>query len=143
MMRKQCLRFLMALIGVAGLGVAAKGQDVDQVVVKIPYEFVAGGKTLPAGNYKVERLTDFDQKELLLRNLDNHTTSLVGAVVIEGNSTGEAKVSLEQVGGQFFLSEIKSASHTFTIPVSRSAVMEAEARSHGGASASGSSAGSK
>jgi hypothetical protein len=40
MMRKQGLRFLIALIGVAGLGAATKGQAIDQVVVKIPYEFV-------------------------------------------------------------------------------------------------------
>jgi hypothetical protein len=141
MMRKQYLRFLIALIGVAGLGVAAKGQVVDQVVVKIPYEFVVGGKTLPAGNYRVDRVTDLDQKALVLRNLDNHSSIIVVAAVVESNSDDKASVSFEQVGGQLFLNKIKSADHIFTVPVSRSEILEASAKPHSGTSASGSSAG--
>ena len=34
-MRKQYLRILIALIGVAGLGVAARGQAFDQIVVNM------------------------------------------------------------------------------------------------------------
>jgi hypothetical protein len=39
-MKKQYLRILMAVVGLAGLGVTAKAQDLDQVVVTIPFEFV-------------------------------------------------------------------------------------------------------
>jgi hypothetical protein len=141
-MRKQYLRILIALITVAGLGVVAKGQDLDQVTVKIPYEFVAGGKTLPAGSYKVERLIGVNERELVLRSLDNHTSTLVVATVLESNSIDKASVSFEHVGDQFFLSEIKSADHVFTIPVSRSAVLEASAKSHSDGSNSESAAGS-
>jgi hypothetical protein len=142
MMRKQYLRFLIALIGVAGLGVAAKGQDVDQVLVKIPYEFVVGGKTLPAGTYKVDRLAGLNERELVLSNPDNQTSTLIIPTVMESSSANKASVSFEQVGGQLFLSKITSADHTFTIPVSGSAILEAAAKSHSGTSASGSSAGS-
>ena len=38
MTRKQYLRILIALIGVAGLGIAAKSQETDKIVVNIPYE---------------------------------------------------------------------------------------------------------
>ena len=40
MTRKQYLRILIALIDVDGLGIAAKGQGTDKIVVNIPYEFV-------------------------------------------------------------------------------------------------------
>jgi hypothetical protein len=142
MMRKQYLRFLIALIGVAGLGVAAKGQDLDQVVVKIPYEFVVDGKTLPAGTYKVDRVDNLNQRELLVRNLDDQATSLVVPVVVENEYAAKPSFSLEEVGGQFFLSQIKSTNHLFTIPVSHSEIMEAAAKPHSGTTASGNSAGS-
>ena len=140
-MRKQYLRFLIALIGVAGLGVAARGQDLDQVIVKIPYEFVVDGKTLPAGTYKVARVDNLNQRELLLRNLDDQATSLVVPVVVENKYAAKPGFSLEQLGSQFFLSQIKSANHLFTIPVSRSEIMEASAKPHNATTASGSSAG--
>ena len=49
------MRILIALIGVAGLGIAAKSRETDKIVVNIPYEFVVVGKTLPAGTYGVSR----------------------------------------------------------------------------------------
>jgi hypothetical protein len=47
MMRKQYLRIVIALIGVAGLGITTRAQAVDQAMVNIPFEFVVAGKTLP------------------------------------------------------------------------------------------------
>jgi hypothetical protein len=141
-MKKQCMRILIALIGVAGLGVAAKGQEADQIVVKIPYEFVASGKTLPAGTYKVNRVSNTNEKALVLSSFENHTGALVVATVVEGNDTGKASISFEQVGGEHFLSKIETAGHLYSISVSRSEILEAAARSHGGTSASGSSSGS-
>jgi hypothetical protein len=141
MMRKQYLRFLIALIGVAGLGVAAKGQGADQLVVNIPYEFVASGKTLPAGTYRVDRVSDLDEGALVLSSFDRRASAIVVAAVVESTDANKGSVSFEQVGGQLFLSKIKTADHIFTLPVSRSAILEAEAKSHSGMSASGGSAG--
>src|SRR5258708_40081234 len=76
-MRKHYLRILIALIGVAGLGVAAKGQVVDQIVVNIPYEFVVAGKTLPPGAYRVNRLTDTDPGNLMLSSFERHAEGMV------------------------------------------------------------------
>jgi len=43
----------------------------------------------------------------------------------------------EQIDGQHFLSKIETADHVFTIPVSRSEILEAAAKSARGTSASG------
>src|SRR5580658_9424674 len=141
-MKKQCMRILIALIGVAGLGVAAKGQEADQIVVKIPYEFVASGKTLPAGTYKVNRVSNTNEKALVLSSFENRTGAVVVATVVESNDTGKVSVSFEQVGGEHFLSKIETAGHLYSISVSRSEILEAAARSHGGTSTPGSSSGS-
>ena len=90
-MRKQYLRFLIALIGVAGLGVAAKGQGADQIVVKIPHEFVAAGKAFPAGTYRVDRVSDLDEGALVLRNSDSHESVIVVAKLVGTSNSDPAR----------------------------------------------------
>jgi len=141
-MRKHYLRFLIALVGIAGLGVAAKGQAVDQIVVNIPYEFVVAGKTLPAGTYRVNRLSDIHPEVLILSSFGNRAGAmLLSSIRVESSSADKPEVSFEQIDGQHFLSKIEIANHEFTIPVSRSEILEAAARSHSGMSASGRSEG--
>jgi len=141
-MRKHCLRILIALIGVAGLGMAAKAQVVDQIVVNIPYEFVVAGTTLPPGTYRVDRLSNTDSGALILSSFESSARVMVRSTSVESTQADKPKVSFEQVDGQHFLSEIETADHVFTIPVSRSEILEAAARSHSGTSGSGRSDGS-
>ena len=134
MMRKQCLRILIALFTVAGSGIAARAQVRDQIVVSIPFEFVVAGKTLPAGTYHVNRVTDTDLRTLILHSFENRTTAIVLPTQVEGVSAAKVHVSFERVGGQYFLSKIATADNVFSIRVPRLAIMEAAA--HGSASAS-------
>ena len=55
-MKKQYLTVLFALICVLELGLGARAQEEDTVVAKVPYDFVVGGKVLPAGAYRVSRV---------------------------------------------------------------------------------------
>ena len=142
-MKKHSLRILIAVLSVAGFGAAAKGQSLDKIVVKIPYEFVVAGKTLPAGNYTVDRVADSDPRALVLSSFDNHVSAIFLATDVEDSPAGKDEVSFEKVGGQHFVSQIKTSEHVFTIPVTRSEILEAAARSNSGTSAPGSSAGSK
>ncbi len=141
-MIKQYLHIVIALVGVASLGMTAKGEVIDQIVAKIPYEFVAAGKTLPAGTYRVNRVNDTNQGALVLSSFENRMGAIVLSAEVESSSGNNVHVSFEQVGGQHFLSKIETADHVFTIPVSRSEILEAAARSHGGASGSGTASGS-
>jgi hypothetical protein len=142
-MRKQCLHFLIALIGVAGLGVATKSQAVDQLVVKIPREFVVGGKTLPAGTYRVDRLHSSVARALVLSSFENRASAIVIPTEVESSKGDKAVVTFEQVGGELFLSKVETGGKVFTLAVSRSAILEATARSRSGASSSESAAGSQ
>jgi hypothetical protein len=141
-MRKQYSRILIALIAVAGLGIVAKSQVLDHVVVTIPYEFVVAGKTLPAGTYRVNRVFDSNERAVVLNSFENRASAIVLPSEVASAHADKARVSFEQVGDQHFLSKIETGDTVFTIPVSSSAIMEAAAKSHGGASASGSSVGS-
>ncbi len=142
-MRMQCLRILIALIGVAGFGIAVKAQVLDQMEVKIPYEFMVAGKTLPAGTYRVVRLSINNPRALMLNSLETRASALVFATQVENSHNDKPKVSFEQVGGEYALSKIETANRLFKIPISRSELLEAATRSHSSASASESSGGTK
>jgi hypothetical protein len=126
-MRKQCLRILIALFIVAGSGIAARAQVRDQIVVSIPFEFVVAGKTLPAGTYHVNRVSDTDLRTLILHSFENRTTAIVLPTQVEGVSAAKVHVSFERVGGQYCLSKIATADNVFTIRVLGIPTMEASA----------------
>ena len=133
-MRKHCLRILIVLFSFAALGMAARAEDPDQLAVTIPFEFVVAGKTLPAGTYKLNRVTDSSPRPLILRSFENHTSVFLLPSQIEAGSNDKVHVSFERVGGQYFLSEIATADYVFTIPVSRSATMQVAAHNSAPAS---------
>jgi hypothetical protein len=139
-MKKHGVRILSAFFGLAALAVASKGQTPDEIVVKIPYEFVAGGKTLPAGTYKVNRVSENNQRALTISSFENHATVFVLSSEVASRSGAEQpSVSFLQVGEQHLLSKIETADHVYTIPVSRAAVLEAAMKNNNGTSMSGNS----
>jgi hypothetical protein len=130
---------LAALLGLLGLGVAAEAQTRGKIVVTLPFEFVASGKTLPAGTYTVTRIGDEKLKGLILSSYKNRTSVFVGAVEVEHARVDNPGVSFEKAGGQNFLSRIQTANDVYQIAVSRSEILQAEQKSHDNGSASGSS----
>lgn len=129
-MKKHFARIATAFFGFAALATAAKGQLMDQVVINIPYEFVVAGKTLPAGTYRVNRVSDFDQRELSLSSFENRAAVFVLPSEVESARADKPGFTFQEIGGQHFLSKIETADHVFAIPVSKSAVQEAAMKSH-------------
>jgi hypothetical protein len=130
-MNKYFVGVLAAVFGMAAFAMAAKASTSDQLVVNVPYEFVVGGKTLPAGTYRINRVDDSNVGELALVNVENHAGVLLNAGEWQDARANEPKLQFQQIAGQHFLSSIQTAEHIFAIPVSKSAVMEAM-KSHQG-----------
>ena len=140
-MKKLCLRIAVALVSFAGLGITAKAQVVDQIVVTIPFQFVVAGKTLPAGTYRVNRVSSNDRwAGLIFSSFENRAGAIVLPTKVESTPNEKAHLSFETAGDEHFLSKIETANNVFTIPVSRAAVLLASEKSHTDSS-SGSSVG--
>lgn len=136
-MRKLYLRIFVALIGLASLGIATRGQDSDHIRVKIPFQFVVNGKTLPAGTYTVTPLTSINSIGLILADYDEHAIAIVLPTEVENRYSKITGVSLEQTEGQFVLSQIRTTDHSFKMPVSHAGLVpEAEAKAPAGTSGS-------
>ena len=136
--KKQYLRMLVALVGFAGFAITAHGQTpaLDQLVVKIPFEFVAAGKTLPAGEYQVRRLSH-DPGFLLLTNYENRANAIVLPVESEESHRGKAQLSFETANDQRFLSQIDTEYRVYNLQVPR-AETQLAATPHKGISGSAS-----
>jgi len=137
---KNLLRIAVALIGFAGLGITAKAQVADQIVVTIPFEFVVAGKTLPAGTYRANRVSDDKWAGLIFSSVETRAGVIVRPTEVQSASADQAKVSFEKAGDEHFLSKIQTGDNLFTIPVSRNAILLASGKSHSN-TASGSSTG--
>ena len=137
-MKKQYVTVLFALICVLALGLSAQAQDGDSVLVKVPYDFVAGNAVLPAGTYKVSRVTTGGLRELLVKNVDTGAGTFLTPTAFEDAPGEHVTLNLRSVEGKYFLSQIQTLNGVYTIAVPRSATRLAQMQAHKAASASGS-----
>jgi len=137
--KKKYTSILLALIGLLGMGTAAKAEIRGALKVTVPFEFVVDGRTLPAGTYTVSRFADDKHGGLILSNHESRTSVFVLPVGVERASEDKPEVSFQRVGEQLFLSSIRTLQDVYDIAVPRSAMLEAAGRSHGNTGSSDSS----
>ena len=136
---KKYASILFTLICLLGVGVAAQAQIRSEIVVTLPFEFVISGKTLPAGTYTVSRFSDDKNDGVILSNRETGKSVFVHPIEAEDIYAEKPQVSFERVGELHFLTRIQTSHDVYKIPVSRSEILEAAARSHDNGSASASS----
>jgi hypothetical protein len=127
-MKNVYLAVVLMLTCVVGLGVSAHAQDADAVVVNVPFEFVAGNATLPAGDYRVSRISPGVNRELSISGYDKGTAYLLPLAFDDG-AANQPTLSFEHVGGKYFLSKIQTLTGVYTMPASREMVMLGKANS--------------
>src|SRR6266487_898025 len=84
----------------------AYAQSADNIVLKVPFSFVAGKKTLPAGEYTVRRA--LSSRLILIRNAGGrreYTTILTMPVPSE-TMARVAKLVFHRYGDQYFLHQV-------------------------------------
>ena len=104
-MKKQISRALLGLAAALTLVVAAHAQVLRTVTIRVPFDFVAGEKRMPAGRYTVQRINSASETALLIRSEDGRAS----AVVL--TNTGEpqpltAALVFRQHGDCYFLAEV-------------------------------------
>lgn len=120
-----------------GLSFAAQAEIRAEVSVTVPFDFVANGKTLPAGTYKVGRVSGELLSTQLLTNRENGKSVFVNPVEAEATNSNKPEVSFKQVGTRFFLSSIQTEDDVINFHIARSASPEASTRSSNYVSISG------
>lgn len=134
-MRYKLGNALLILASLCGLVVGARAET--HLIVKIPYQFVAGGRTLPAGTYTVSRLSDDRRAGLIIVSYEQRSGVLVLTNQFENRPADDAKVRFERVGDMYYLSSIETLDGVYTVPLPRSISVLARSKHGGGISASG------
>ena len=123
-MNKSYFMVVLMSMCLLGVGVSARAQDADAVVVSVPFEFVAGRATLPAGEYRISRINPGVNRELAIRGYNKGNAFLLPLAFDDvAAANGLPTLSFEHVGGKYFLSGIKTLSGAYTLPASREMVM--------------------
>src|SRR5207237_10425286 len=77
MMKKQTLSAIILIGLILGAAFAAQAQTARPLVVNVPFDFVVGKKTLPAGRYTVKRFISNNDKLLLVQSADGRTVQSI------------------------------------------------------------------
>jgi hypothetical protein len=94
---------LLSLLLVAGSAIA----QTTHVRANVPFNFTVGDKTLAAGTYDVETVSDRDSKMLLLRTDDGKSSLIVGSNAAQTlKPADKTKLVFHKYGSQYFLAEI-------------------------------------
>jgi hypothetical protein len=131
-MKKQCLAVVLTLFCLLGLGLGAQAQDGNGVETNVPFEFVAGGVTFPAGTYSVNRVSSAWNSHLLLRN-GEHSVFLL-PINFQGAVAESSLFSFEHVGHQYFLRKVKTLAGVYTIAAPRTPTVAQKKATEGMAS---------
>ncbi|HWT00637.1 MAG TPA: hypothetical protein VN256_10345 [Pyrinomonadaceae bacterium] len=80
---------------------------------RIPFDFVIAGKTLPAGEYVVERSTNFSASGLSIRSVERNAGVYVLTAALEsGERASDSKLVFNRYQDRYFLSEFWTAGQT-------------------------------
>ena len=135
-MKKSYLTAVLTLTCLLGVGISAHAQDTEGVRVKVPFEFVAGGKTLPAGTYTIGRLSLEAYSGIAISSYGQG--ALIIPIAVDGTSTGQPKLSFEHVGGKYFLTEADTPGGIYSFALPKAMVAMAQAKDQGTVSSGGS-----
>jgi hypothetical protein len=107
-MKKQS--FLMAgVLVLSSLAATQVARAQDAMVVDIPFAFTAGNATLPAGEYRVQKM-DRNSAVLLIHCWDARASALVITNAAQAKETQtESKLVFNRYGNRYFLSQVWNA----------------------------------
>ena len=104
----------VTLLVCCGMALAAHAQDAGTVVVNVPFEFMAGGQTLPAGTYTIRKAFSEASSALLISGGGTHGLFVLPAA-FDGAAGDKARLSFEYVGETHLLSAVTTEAGTYTI----------------------------
>ena len=134
-MKKSYFAAVLTLTCLLGVGISARAQDTQEVRVNVPFEFVAGGATLPAGAYTVGRLSLKASSGIAISSYGHGAFAL--PMVVDGTPAKELKLNFEHVGDKYFLIEADTPGGIYTFALPKAMVALAQMKDQGTVSSGG------
>lgn len=110
------MKYLFALfLALASFG-SAFADSRDAVITKVPFDFVVGNMTFPAGTYTIKRISDDPLAGLVIQSSDGKVNKFFRPTTTDSAiSSDQAKLQFRHEGGKYFLTGISSGSDNYTL----------------------------
>jgi len=106
---KKRLFVIAALLMFASIAATQVVRANEPMLVNIPFAFVAGNATLPAGEYRVEKL-DGNSAVVLIRSSDANAAAVVLSNAAQAKETPtQSKLIFKRYDNRYFLSQVWTA----------------------------------
>lgn len=135
-MKRLCVVALAVVACLGSLGSTARAQDQDAIVVTVPFEFVAGARTLPAGVYRIARLSLDAHTGIAITSQDK--SALVLPLTVDPASPQHsAALGFDHVGDRYILSKIQTLDRTYITATPRRLATVVQVNANSNATAGG------
>jgi hypothetical protein len=132
---KKYFAIAFLLLSFVGLGTTARAQE-STLVVTVPFEFVAGGTTLPAGKYTIN--TGSSQSDFVLSISGRDGSAVLLATSFDDYSdVNQLRLNFRLVDGKHLLSEVTTSAGTYNLVTRREMIRLAQMQEHTGMTSSG------
>lgn len=103
-------RFIPVLALLFALGATSYAQSARRTVIQIPFDFVVGQKTLPAGVYRIEPTKRDSYTVLEIRGVTSRASAFAITTTIRGgDSKRQPSLVFEKYGETYVLAEVWAA----------------------------------
>ncbi len=94
---------VLTVLGLLAVPLAAQSR---RLTADIPFEFTAAGKVMPAGEYEIVLKSEFSGVARLVATDAKQSAFALGHNIGGGKTQEESRLTFNQYGNQYFLSEI-------------------------------------
>lgn len=110
------MKYLFALfLTLASFGTAL-ADSRDTTITTVPFDFVIGSKTFPAGTYTISQISDDPRLGLRIQSSDGKINAFFMPTATDGTiSSDHARLLFRHDGDKYFLTSITSRSDTYTL----------------------------
>lgn len=115
------MKYLFTLVLILASAGSAFADPHDTTISNIPFDFVIGTTTFPAGTYSISRVSDDASGELLIRSKDGTKAAFFLPIAsASSDPNGEVKLRFRHEGDQYYLMEVYGGLDTYTVNSTRS-----------------------
>ena len=136
-MKKFLLGTFVMIAGIVALAAGACA-ETGGVMVHINHDFIAGGKALSAGTYKVYQGSPETGQWLILRSKETGASVFLLPSAHDGAFPARFEAKLTRAGNVYYLSEVVTDLGVYTLPAPPALTQTAKKEDHDKMAASGS-----
>lgn len=101
------MKYLLSLLMILGSFASALAGEKHTTVTTVPFDFVVGNQTLPAGTYSISQISSSGSPVLWVARKDGTAVGLISALAVDAFSDASVpKMVFERTGGTYHLTTL-------------------------------------